>query len=68
MVWFRLTCDGIIRLAILWNDQRTGKAVDAIETAIGRQELIGRTGNPAITGFVQPIVWLRTNQHYQKQE
>jgi len=34
----------VIRPAILWNDQRTGKAVDAIE-ATSRQELIQRTGN-----------------------
>lgn len=54
---------GVIRPAILWNDQRTGKAVDAIETAIGRQNLIERTGNPAITGFQLPkVVWLRTNE------
>lgn len=57
-----LDADGkAIRPAILWNDQRTGTAVDAIETAIGRQELIQRTGNPAITGFQLPkVVWLQT--------
>ncbi|WNZ27696.1 xylulokinase [Leptolyngbya sp. NK1-12] len=50
-----------IRPAILWNDQRTGKAVAAIEATIPRQELIQRTGNPAITGFQLPkLVWLRT--------
>jgi len=39
----------VIRPAILWNDQRTGKAVDAIE-ATTRQ--IGRTGNPmTVQGF-----------------
>ncbi len=59
-----LDSDGrVIRPAILWNDQRTGKAVDAIETAISRQELIRRTGNPAITGFQLPkIVWLRDEE------
>ncbi|OUL18644.1 xylulokinase [Nostoc sp. RF31YmG] len=52
-----------IRPAILWNDQRTGKAVEAIEAAIPRQELIQRTGNPAITGFQLPkLVWLRTEE------
>lgn len=51
----------VIRPAILWNDQRTGKAVEAIEAVIPRQELIQRTGNPAITGFQLPkLVWLRT--------
>ncbi|MEH2022578.1 xylulokinase [Nostoc sp.] len=52
-----------IRPAILWNDQRTGKAVVEIETAIPRQELIQRTGNPAITGFQLPkLLWLRTEE------
>ena len=53
----------VIRPAILWNDQRTGKAVDAIETAIGRQELIDRTGNRMVTGFQLPkVMWLRTEE------
>ena len=59
-----LDADGrAIRPAILWNDQRTSKAVDAIETTIGRQELIQRTGNPAITGFQLPkVLWLRAEE------
>ncbi|MGG6239223.1 xylulokinase [Nodosilinea sp. AN01ver1] len=53
----------VIRPAILWNDQRTGKAVEAIEAAVPRQELIQRTGNPAITGFQLPkLVWLRQEE------
>ncbi|MBE9103860.1 xylulokinase [Nostoc cf. edaphicum LEGE 07299] len=52
-----------IRPAILWNDQRTGKAVTEIEARIPRQELIQRTGNPAITGFQLPkLLWLRTEE------
>jgi len=55
--------DRVIRPAILWNDQRTGKAVEAIETVIPRQTLIQRTGNPAITGFQLPkLIWLRTEE------
>jgi xylulokinase len=59
-----LDADGrVIRPAILWNDQRTGKAVEAIEATIPRQELIQRTGNPAITGFQLPkLVWLRSQE------
>lgn len=59
-----LDADGrVIRPAILWNDQRTGQAVDIIETVVSRQELIERTGNPAITGFQLPkVVWLRTEE------
>jgi len=53
----------VIRPAILWNDQRTGKAVEEIEQLIPRQELIQRTGNPAITGFQLPkLVWLRAEE------
>jgi xylulokinase len=52
-----------IRPAILWNDQRTGQAVAEIEATIPRQELIQRTGNPAITGFQLPkLLWLRSEE------
>jgi xylulokinase len=50
----------VVRPAILWNDQRTGDAVKAMEKAVPRKEFIQRTGNPAITGFhVSKLVWLR---------
>lgn len=53
----------VIRPAILWNDQRTGKAVAMITSTIPCQELIQRTGNPAITGFQLPkLVWLRNEE------
>ncbi len=53
----------VIRPAILWNDQRTGKAVAAIEATISRQELIQRTGNRTTTGFQLPkLLWLRTEE------
>lgn len=53
----------VIRPAILWNDQRTGKAVEEIEATIPRQELIQRTGNPAITGFQLPkLLCLQTEE------
>lgn len=53
----------VIRPAILWNDQRTGKAVAAIEATISRQELIQRTGNRTNTGFQLPkLLWLRTEE------
>ncbi len=59
-----LDTDGkVIRPAILWNDQRTGKAVEEIEAIVPRQELIQRTGNPAITGFQLPkLIWLRNEE------
>nr|WP_221284127.1 xylulokinase [Deinococcus humi] len=50
----------VIRPAPLWNDQRTGSAVDEIEAKIPREELIARTGNRAVTGFQLPkLLWLR---------
>jgi xylulokinase len=51
---------GVVRPALLWNDQRTGEAVRSIEKAVPRGEMIERTGNPAITGFqLAKVVWLK---------
>lgn len=50
----------VIRPALLWNDQRTGAAVQAIERAVPRPDLIARTGNRAATGFQLPkVLWMR---------
>ena len=59
-----LAADGsVVRPAILWNDQRTADAVAEIDEAVGRQTLIQRGGNPAITGFQLPkLVWLRRTE------
>lgn len=56
-----------IRPALLWNDQRTGAQVEALERTIARDELVRRTGNPAVTGFQLPkLLWLRDSEpeHY----
>jgi len=56
--WHGSDAEGrVIRPAILWNDQRTGKAVDAIEATISRQELIQRTGK-IVQDFKLQLVWL----------
>jgi xylulokinase len=53
----------VIRPAPLWNDQRTGEQVEAIERAVPRAELIRRTGNRAATGFQLPkVLWLRDEE------
>lgn len=53
----------VIRDAILWNDQRTGREVADLHDAVGAGTLISRTGNPAITGFQLPkILWLRRHE------
>lgn len=52
-----------VRPALLWNDQRTGEQVAAIEHAVPRAELVRRTGNPAVTGFQLPkLLWLRDQE------
>ncbi len=52
--------DASIRPAILWNDQRTARAAEQIDDAVGRSRLAQITGNRALTGFQAPkILWLR---------
>ena len=55
---------GIIRPALLWNDQRTAAECTEIETrAGGRSKLIQMVANPALTGFTAPkILWLRNKE------
>lgn len=54
---------GVLRPAILWNDQRTAKECDAIRRWLGKEQLIRITGNDALTGFTAPkILWVRENE------
>lgn len=53
----------VLRPSLLWNDQRTGAQCNAIRDAVGKQRLIERTGNDALTGFTAPkILWVRDNE------
>ena len=53
----------VLRPAILWNDQRTGPQCDAIRSRLGKERLIGITGNDALTGFTAPkILWVQDNE------
>ena len=55
--------DKVIRNAILWNDSRTTKEVDFLNTAIGKKKLIEETSNIAICGFTAPkILWVKNNE------
>ena len=56
--------DKVLRPALLWNDQRTGKQCREIEEkAGGRAALVDLVANPALTGFTAPkILWVRENQ------
>ncbi len=53
-----------LRPALLWNDQRTSKQCQEIESkAGGRAALIELVANPALTGFTAPkILWVRENE------
>lgn len=54
----------VLRPAILWNDQRTSAECDAIREAVGGKErLVARTGNDALTGFTAPkLLWVRRHE------
>lgn len=53
----------VIRPAILWCDQRTGKQCEKIESVIGRERLIDITANPALPGFTaSKLVWVQDNE------
>ena len=53
----------MIRPALLWNDQRTGRECDEITERVGAERLLELAGNPALTGFQAPkILWLRRNE------
>ncbi len=54
---------GVLRPAILWNDQRTGAQCDEIRARLGRERLIQITGNDALTGFTAPkILWVQDHE------
>jgi xylulokinase len=55
----------VLRPALLWNDQRTADEVEEIHARVGRERLVERTGNPAVTGFQLPkVLWLRRHEPY----
>jgi xylulokinase len=61
--------DEVIRPALLWNDQRTGRQCEEITERVGARELVARAGNPALTGFQAPkVLWLREHEpeHYAR--
>ncbi len=50
----------VLRPSILWCDQRTAEEADDITNAIGRDDLVRITGNPAMTGFTAAkMLWVR---------
>ena len=55
--------DNVIRPAILWNDGRTAKQVDYLNSKIGKDKLSSLTANIAFAGFTAPkILWMKENE------
>lgn len=55
--------DEVIRPAILWNDGRTTKETDYLNTVIGKDKLSKYTANIAFAGFTAPkILWVKANE------
>lgn len=55
--------DKVIRPAILWNDGRTDKETEYLNTEVGKQKLSDCTANIAFAGFTATkILWLKNNE------
>ena len=55
--------DRVIRPAILWNDGRTQKQTDYLNTVVGKENLSKYTANIAFAGFTAPkILWVKENE------
>ena len=55
--------DNVIRPAILWNDGRTQKKTEYLNTVIGQERLSQYTANIAFAGFTAPkILWVKENE------
>ena len=55
--------DHVLRPAILWNDGRTGKETEYLNTVIGKDKLSEYTANIAFAGFTAPkILWMKENE------
>ncbi len=55
--------DNVIRNVILWNDGRTWKETDFLNTEIGKDKLSENTANIAFAGFTAPkLLWMRENE------
>lgn len=53
----------VIRNAIIWCDQRTGKECEQITQLVGAKRLLEISANPALTGFTaSKILWVRNHE------
>lgn len=61
--------DKVIRPVILWNDGRTDKETEFLNTVIGKNRLSAMTANIAFAGFTAPkLLWIQNNepQNFQR--
>ena len=55
--------DNVIRPCILWNDGRTEKQTEYLNTVISKEKLSALTANIAFAGFTAPkILWMKENE------
>ena len=55
--------DKVLRPAILWNDGRTDKETEYLNTVIGKEKLSEYTANIAFAGFTAPkILWMKEHE------
>jgi xylulokinase len=55
--------DQVLRPALLWCDQRTGKQCEQINEKLGPAKVVELVSNPAVTGFTLPkLLWVRENE------
>lgn len=52
-----------LRKVILWNDSRSVKECDYLNSVVGKETLIAETGNIAYPGFTAPkILWMKAHE------
>ena len=55
--------DNVLRNVILWNDGRTWKETEYLNSVIGKEKLSENTANIAFAGFTAPkILWIKENE------
>ena len=55
--------DQVIRPAILWNDGRTARQTEYLNSVIGKEKLSACTANIAFAGFTAPkLLWMREEE------
>jgi len=55
--------DQVVRPSLIWCDQRSQPQVDAVNSKIGREQILQYIANPVLTGFTLPkLLWVRDHE------